>query len=199
MAYQTATHPHTTKQKSNGKSRRLPNTDPKRQVSDGISDSYPPHTTKQESNGKSDSYLTQIKDKSVMAYQTATHHTTKQESNGNGISKDKHYKHTRQDIDGISDSYHHTLQNKESIGKSGQVSDGISDSYLTQIKKDKSVMAYQTATHHTLQNKRVMAYQTAQHRSKDKSHGISDSYPPHTKNKRVMANQTPNTDQRTSQ
>ncbi|CAG2213274.1 unnamed protein product [Mytilus edulis] len=96
----------------------------KRQVSDGISD-LPTHYKKQESNGISDSYLTQIKRQVVMAYQTATHHT-QNKSNGK----------TRQDIDGISDSY--------GIGKS--------DSYLT----DKP--PYHTATK---ENKRVTANQTA--------------------------------------
>ncbi|CAG2213279.1 unnamed protein product [Mytilus edulis] len=171
MAYRDSYPPHTTKQESNGNQRQLPNTDQKtnsypphttkqesngksdsylthikRQVSDaGISQSYPPHTTKQESNGKSDSYLTQIKDKSVMAYQTATHHTLK--------TREKWQWHISKDS--ISDSYPHTLQKQEILK-------------IRSKDKDKSVMAYQTATHHTLQNKRI------------KSDGISDSYPPHT-------------------
>ncbi|CAG2213261.1 unnamed protein product [Mytilus edulis] len=125
MAYQTATHHTLQKQESNGISAY---TD-KRQVSDGISDSYPPHTTKRVN--KSDSYLTQIK---------------RQDSDGiSGQLPTTHYK-TR-------DYPPHTTK---------QESNGISDSYLTQTSKDKSVMAYQTATHHTLQNK--------------ESNGKSDSY-----------------------
>ncbi|CAG2213267.1 unnamed protein product [Mytilus edulis] len=178
MAYQTATH-HTLQNKRNGIIRQLL-TQIKRQVSDGISDSYPPHTTKQEMWHIRP--LPKTRDKSVMAYQTATHHTLQNKSNGKSDCTDQ----KTSPSDGISDSYPPHTTKQESNGKSDsyltqikrqisdgiikqlptthykkQESNGISDSYLTQIKRQVSHSISHSYPHHTLQNKRVMANQTA--------------------------------------
>ncbi|CAG2213273.1 unnamed protein product [Mytilus edulis] len=153
---------------------RLPNTDQKRQVSDGISDSYPPHTTKQPSNGISDSYLTQIKRQVSDGIQTATHHILKQESNG---KSDTQHRSKRQPPT--------THYKQESNGKSDsyltqikrQVSDGISDSYPPHTTKQESNgISDSYLTQIKRQDSDGISHSYPPHTTKQESNGISDSY-----------------------